>query len=399
MTAMPEQPDDALLPRLRPEDARLIDRLVAGDVDADLADQVGPAYEARVRRLLDLIGRWKAEDPADGLGQRTLVQVLTADPVSLSHEDAAALDAVLALRRQGLTAGPMPADSRERVEKISALLAMLDRSADEQLPEGLVGRTMLAVQADRAREGRLAGLSSSAGGRWREASGISIRQIATTAALLLMVLSVLLPVLERGKRDAMIAQCEQNLAGLGVDLQQFASDNKESLATSALRETTDDADIDPLSHLKPFARHNVDGSLIADDRADLFIRLADRNVSTQHLLCPAADSDDPSALYNGQNPVAGGPFRVFLTPRPIFADTNPLYRLTPAGLVRIQDIPGMTQSKNHDGAGQNMLISDGSVQWNVRPAIVRDGHDKEDNIWLFQRPGKEASEPDVFLTP
>ncbi|MFN3165737.1 MAG: hypothetical protein ACE37H_01595 [Phycisphaeraceae bacterium] len=397
MTSSPDQPDRDL-PRLRPEDARLIDRLLGGEALPDANEKVGPAYEARVRRLLDLIGRWDAQDPEPGLARRTVGRVLAAEPASLSHEDGVALDALLALRRQGLPTGPMPAESRARAERIERLLSVLDRSADEPVPEGLVGRTMRAVEADRAERRRQAFANQTASGRWGGA-GISIRQIATTAALLLMVLSVLLPVLDKGKRDAMIAKCEQNLAGLGVDLQQYASDNKQSLAMTDQPDKPDAPVADPLGHLKPFARHNIDGTRIADDRVSLFVRLAERNVSSDHFRCPAGDPDAPSAVYNGQNPVAGGPFRVFLEPRPIFADTNPLYRLTPDGLVRDRTIPGMTQSKNHDGVGQNMLISDGSVRWNVRPALHRAGRDKEDNIWLFQRPEADDAEPDIFLTP
>jgi len=394
MTMSPDQPEQDL-PSLRPEDARLIDRLVGGETAPDSGEQVGPAYEARVRRLLDLIGRWEAEDPEPGLAERTVGRVLTAEPVTLSHDDGVALDALLALRRQGLSTGPMPAESRARAQRIEQVLSVLDRTADEPVPEGLVDRTMQAVEADRAEQRRQAFAGQTASGRWGGA-GISIRQIATTAALLLMVLSVLLPVLDKGQRDAMIAKCEQNLAGLGVDLQQYANDNKESL--SAVDKPAPPV-ADPLGHLKPFARHNVDGTRIADDRVSLFVRLAERNVSSDHFRCPAGDPDAPSAVYNGQNPVAGGPFRVYLKPRPIFADTNPLYRLTPNGLVRDRAIPGMTQSKNHDGVGQNMLITDGSVRWNVRPAVLRDGGDKEDNIWLFQRPMPGETEPDIFLTP
>jgi hypothetical protein len=394
MTTSPNHPE-LDLPRLRPEDARLIDRLVGGEAAQETSEEVGPAYETRVRRLLDLVGRWDASDPEPGLAQRTVGRVLAAEPVSLSHDDGVALDALLALRRKGLSTGPMPAESRARAERLEQVLSVLDRAADEPVPEGLVGRTMQAVEADRAERRRQAFAGQTASGRWGGA-GISIRQIATTAALLLMVLSVLLPVLDKGQRDAMIAQCEQNLAGLGVDLQQYASDNKDSLAVT---EEPVAPVADPLGHLKPFARHNIDGTRIADDRVSLFVRLAERNVSSDHFRCPAGEPDAPGAVYNGQNPVAGGPFRVYLEPRPIFADTNPLYRLTPNGLVRDRAIPGMTQSKNHDGVGQNMLITDGSVRWNVRPAVLRAGDDKEDNIWLFQRPSPGDTEPDIFLTP
>lgn len=388
MPQLPDQPDHDQ-PRLSEADARLLDQLLGeGQTDASAAqDGQGPAGD-----LLALLGRWEAAEAPTGLAQRTLSGVITSQPVSLSDEDAIALDALLALRRQGLSDGPMPADTRQRAERVSGLLSVLDRAAGEPVPEGLASRALQAIDQDRSDQRRLSVVSAASGGRWRPAGG-GIRQIATTAALLMMVLSVLLPVLDKGRRDAMIAQCEQNLAGLGVDLQLLANDNKQLVRPDGAAPAN-------FSHLSEFASKKVDGTRVPAHSVNLFILLDERGpTDAEHRICPAAERGSATAFYNGQNPVAGGPLRVFLTPRPIFADTNPLYRLTSTGLVRDAAIPGMTQSNNHDGAGQNVLISDGSVKWKVRPAVYRAGLNQEDNIWLLQRPEPGDKEPDVFLTP
>ena len=394
MTTPADQPDPNL-PRLSPADAELLDRWL-GRTSADHA--ITTSDEARVRDMLALLDRWHVGEPEPGLTHRALARVVTAAPARLCEADGAALDALLALHAQGLAEGPMPSDTRARAERVSGLLGLLDRArkADTPVPAGLTERTMRAVEYECSAEQRLSISAAGDSGRWR-ASGGSIRQIATTAALLMMVLSVLLPVLDKSRRDAMITQCEQNLAGLGVDLQRFASDNKESVKAPAQPPAI-------FSHLSEFASRDIDGSRVPASSVSLFVLLNERNqqLTSEHLACPAAENGSPTAFYNGQNPVAGGPLRVFLQPRPIFADTNPLYRLTPNGLVRDADIPGMTRSKNHDGVGQNVLISDGSVAWKVRPAVTRSGLDSEDNIWLFQpkaRTDKGDSEPDVFLTP
>ncbi|MGB0768462.1 MAG: hypothetical protein ACPGYV_12220, partial [Phycisphaeraceae bacterium] len=65
--------------------------------------------------------------------------------------------------------------------------------------------------------------------------------------------------------------------------------------------------------------------------------------------------------------------------------------------VRNVDTPGLTRSRNHDGIGQNVLISDGSVKWMVRPAVNQ--HDTSDNIWLYQPQDRRDNASDIFLTP
>ena len=198
--------------------------------------------------------------------------------------------------------------------------------------------------------------------------------------------------LSNAQRDAKIAQCGQNLAGLGADLQQVAFDNQGQTHRSAQPE----AEVyNPLARL---ARTRVDGTVLPASEAGYFVLLDQQRINSKHLACPTGSRQDPAALYNGQNPAAGGPFRVFLQARPIFADTNPLYRVTPNGLVRQDDISSMTRSANHGGKGQNVLISDGSVRWMIRPVVQRDA-DHRDNIWTHQPDGNTDRDEDIFLTP
>lgn len=377
--------------RLSRADAELIDRLLAGETLAELIDADEPNRAEHVSRLLSLLDQWEAKDAKPGLAQRTLVGVLATDPVTLSAQDGQALDALLDLRRQGLTDGPMPAGIRERVPGVNQVLGLLDHASDEAVPTDLSQRTMQAIEHDRQSRQQRTTLSTMAIAS-DHAGSIGIRQIATTAALLILAVSILLPMLNKAQRDAEIAQCNINLAGLGSDLQQVAFDNKGATHRAARPE---DNVFNPLAK---FARTGVDGSRLPANEAGFFVLLDEQRVASKHLSCPTGSKDDPAALYNGQNPAAGGPFRVFFKPRPIFADTNPLYKVTPKGLVRQSDLPSLSRSLNHNGAGQNVLISDGSVQWMVRPAVQRNGQ-ASDNIWLYQPDDETDLTEDVFLTP
>jgi hypothetical protein len=377
--------------RLSRADAELIDRLLAGETLSDLIDATEPNRAEHVSRLLSLLDQWEAADPEPGLAQRTLTSVLAADPVTLSAADGNALDALLDLRRQGLADGPMPTGVRERAAGVQKVLTVLDQANDEPVPADLSQRTMSAIEDERQAQQRRSALSTMNIASERQGS-IGIRQIATTAALLLMAASILLPMLSNAQRDAKIAQCSENLAGLGSDLQSIAFDYKGAT------HRPDKPESNLYNPLAKFARTGLDGSTLPANEAGFFVLLDEQRIASQHLSCPTGSKNDPAALYNGQNPAAGGPFRVFFKPRPIFADANPLFRVTPKGLVRQDDIPSLTRSVNHSGAGQNVLVSDGSVRWMVRPAVQRDGKGS-DNIWLYQPDDSTDTSDDVFLTP
>ena len=404
MTEQPHQtnpendPCERAYPTLSERDAALVDRLIAGetigpdDVPAGMPPESDAERVERAQRLLGLLKHWQAPDPEAGFASQTVGQVLCADPVKVSDADGEALAALLELRRQGLETGPMPAGAKVRAERVAGVLSLMDRVKDEPVPGGLVKRTMQTIERDREEERRRSAMRIGGPNDTRP-GGFNIRQLATTAALLLMVLSVLVPMLQKGQRDAQIAECSQNLAGLGADLQSFAIDNKASARPTA---STHSPGI--FKELSGFARKDLDGAEVPASRVNLFVLLDQRRIESQHMACPSADPKTNAGYYNGQNPIAGGPLRVFLQSRPIFSDTNPLYRVTPKGLVRDTTIPGLTRSQNHDGVGQNVLVSDGSVKWTVRPAVLNTSK-QEDNIWLLQPSGDAQSEPDVFLTP
>lgn len=404
MTTTPNQPEYAEQDpsRLCPADAQLLDELLDASgqsTDSAIAAPASPDQSAsssvrrsRLRRLLDLLSKWHAADPELGLAHQTMAGVLCADPVELSQADGEALDALLALRREGLATGPMPAGSRERSDRVQQVLGLLDRQTESSVPTGLAQRTMQAIDRDVAKQRRVASIAADRG---RGISPFSIRQIVTTAAVLLMALSVLLPILDKGQRDAMVAQCSANLAGLGIDLQRYVNDNQAA------------------SHSQAAIRAQVEQASMPATRVKLIYLMDQSYIDPAHIICPTQTetvaANQGGAYYNGQNQIVGGPLANTQIPRPIFADTNPLYHYTSTGngLVRNANVPSLTRSANHDGRGQNVLFNDNSVRWTIQPAVNRGG-DAPDNIWLLQPvkgkqgKGKQAKpdeDPDVFLTP
>jgi hypothetical protein len=61
----------------------------------------------------------------------------------------------------------------------------------------------------------------------------------------------------------------------------------------------------------------------------------------------------------------------------VIADANPLTEASRLGLRASH----LQSSNNHGQSGQNMLFSDGAVEWHTSP-LVGDGAGTTDNIWL-----------------
>jgi hypothetical protein len=94
------------------------------------------------------------------------------------------------------------------------------------------------------------------------------------------------------------------------------------------------------------------------------------------LACPACAAGQPCFAY--RVPVRGERFMLDRGFRSVvIADSNPL---TEAGRLGLR-ASHLQPSSNHGQSGQNMLFSDGSVEWHTSP-LIGDGTGAMDNIWL-----------------
>ena len=94
------------------------------------------------------------------------------------------------------------------------------------------------------------------------------------------------------------------------------------------------------------------------------------------LACPGCATGQPCFAY--RVPVRGERFMLDRGFRSVvIADSNPL---TEAGRLGLR-ASHLQPSSNHGQSGQNMLFSDGSVEWHTSP-LIGDGTGAMDNIWL-----------------
>lgn len=399
-------PDTDPIPtaRLSDADARLLDLLIEQGTAAL------PAEDPRTPRLMalwDLLGAWPAGQPDKGLVRRTLAALAKADsgPQTLYDEafastplcdaDAQLLDTLVDHGQFHAGQGPLPAGVAERALALRSVLALLDcAAAAHQTPAtDLTASTLVRIaeyEADQ-RSLRFADHPAHAAPR-SVASPVLLRRVGSVAALFIVCLSVLLPVLDKSRNHALALACQDNLRDAGQGLAAYSEANDGLLPQNAAN---------TFSLLSRFAEDSAEQSpadgAVPASRINLFVLPRQGYVAASELACPALDPEQrrlAGGYYNAQNAIAGGPIRLADLDAPLLADNNPLFELAGHGLTRRADLPDDRPSRNHNDAGQNVLARDASVNWTIKPTV--ENHGRNDNLWLNDaKPGQ----PDAFLTP
>ena len=409
--------------RLSAEDAAAVDRWLEARAsgEADAAAETPDERELAIRRLLGLLDAGlpeRSEDDDEELISRTLRRVADerdaeARPVAvaeLCEDDGRALDAVLAA---GGAVGPVPAGLSERAGKVRDVLSVLDRlpTASAELDgqthtdEAMIQRTLDAVAAQRQRE-RFA-QQVAVLGEPRRTLGVSWRQLASTAAILLIAGSLLLPMLDRQRQQAQQMACASNLGIAGQQIGSYTVDNAGFLPRGPVGD----------SWLQVGQPDAVDeAGRYRSNSAHLYLLIREGYVAPSRLACASNDEAatglpgsgqmdwaSPQAIsYSYQNQL-GEPIRVdrSRTTLAVLADKSPLFEAKGGRMVFDADAARDARTRLHRGKAQNILALDGRVRWSAEPVL--DG----DNIWQIRGHsgryvGYEAPQDarrDSFLVP
>lgn len=324
---------------------------------------------------------------------------------TLSEADALAVDRVFEARcRRPSDNQPEPTDSEERFDdprqqQVARLLELLNEYATDDVDSDqanaldLVEATMAMIR----RRSRLANFNDrTASGsaaiappslRFRsddeamvtEANGLQLRvnwrDLLSIAAVILLMASVAIPMLDNARILATRQKCCSNLLGAAVGFSQFADDYDGSMP-------------------RVFADGTVPQNnwLVSHaNSANLFDLASRQYVKPQTLSCPGAeatfsDFDDllagtnwpklSEASYAYQNQF--GPYHAIwnnpMGPMAVLSDHNPIADASSnSGSLHADAL-----SPIHGGKLQNILLSDGSVMQSDRPYVG------PDNIWLPQ---------------
>lgn len=340
--------------QLGADDAAALDALV--EVGYDPARITDPRLADRAARLAGLLG---LVDAPVQIGSRALVDVTYLRAVRQT-----AGGAVPAAEHPGLaallTAGPdFEGDARERL--IGATVATIDRALDAEAAR---------LRFD-ARRGRVA--------------SISIRDIVSVAAVLLIAASVVWPVLSHMREEGRRTACNANLGMASSALASYAQDYQYARPMVA-----------GFGGGTPW--WNVGSSEQQSNSANLYTLSREGYVSLAALACPgnshaqtvgAPDQRDWRSLeeisYSYQIVPVTGRVTWGDGKGVVMTDRSPVILRA----VRGEPIDPWANSPNHSGRGQHVVLSDGSVGWLSTPEIGvgenrwnAAGSAHGDNIWL-----------------
>lgn len=337
-------------------------------------------------------------------------------PISgLDERDAAVLDAIVAARARGAATGPLPPDSAARAQTIARLLDVIEQDPIEPAPDDLTARTLARVQA--IRQQRRFAEQVEMLREPRRSVGVDWRQLVSAAAIFLVACSLVMPVLSRTRADARRIACAGNLATAGSAFGAYAADFAGMLPRGAVKPGAVWWNVGQTNG------QTDDGEIVTSNSAHLFLLVRHRYTDAQSLACPSnahahrhdlssrqRDWPTPQAVsFSYQNQYTADPIRLDRQrDLPLLADRNPLFVSRGNRVTFDREASVLSSSRSHDQRGQNILISDGTVRWTVRPTVSRGRTGQPDNIWVVagvtQYTGREVpaqgdGEVESFLVP
>lgn len=380
--------DNAQRDRLTPADSDALDALVEAGFDID---NVAPLQRARAERVGAVLDLLEPRGVSDAGRRALLIDVTMARVVRtaakaqpdaadapLTRDDARVIDA---LASGGWDAARAPSSLRGRATKWLALLGVIEQSStnipiDSRAKASLIDATLGRVQheIDRAAAARRIAIEPSYDERFRV--GFRLRDLVSVAAMGLIAFGVFLPMANAFRQQARLQACESTLANAGVGFAMYANDNHGRMPTAA-------------AGFGAAPWWNV-GRPGQSHSANLFTLVRNGYATMDDLACPgnaeAPRGVDPTGMTDWASPAHvsysyqlpphesigwDSPIRVV-----VLADKSPIIDRARRGEVFDPE----ARSLNHRGAGQQLLLNDGSVVFIVRP-VVRYGV-YEDNIWL-----------------
>jgi hypothetical protein len=323
----------------------------------------------------------------------------------LSEADAARLDARLENGAVGESGGAdtsAQGDARDR--KIGQWLALIREYPTEPADPGLVDSTLKRIREDenRRRFAHQLNMLTAGGG---PAPGPSWRQMATVAAVVVVAVSLLLPVLSHNRDLARQLACQGRLGEAAKALAGYAADHDGAMPRGKVTPGS------PWSHVGHPA--GEDGS-VQSNSAHLYILIREGYAQPRDLTCPSnpharpeqlqpSDHDWPTAQavsFSYQNQYTPKPIELQRHPNlAVLADKNPLFVARAGQVTHDPARPARSPSRMHDSRGQNVLTADGEVKWTLQPMMG------QDNIWVargvkhYHGNEQPSGADDSFLVP
>lgn len=323
----------------------------------------------------------------------------------LSENDMRVLDFIAEHGFDASKVSDLPEADRPRALALIAQMQVLDQYPAESADDSLVNATLARIDRWEAANDSVMQFPGQRIRNFRLSDFISI------AALILVGLGVLLPIAARVRQQSLTTVCANNMRSLHTGLDAYARGNNGALPaiasianfgslfssspqpipagmqTSPLMEMNPELLQRPLAPSQMVIRFPAGTITITQGAPDwsgvnhsahLMLLVANDYADMGALQCPACAAGLPCFAY--RVPMRGQRFMLNTPDRSVVvADANPMIEARRRGVVPESRT---MSSRNHAGSGQNLLFSDGTVEWKTSPILTNSPAAFMDNIWL-----------------